>query len=77
MSVPVSTMDGFSAGSAKPLFEHPGLGGGISSTYDVSADGQRFVVVEDVESEEGEQAKPPSIHIVENWFEEFKDREQN
>ena len=25
---------------------------------------------------EGEQAKPPSIHIVENWFEEFKDRQE-
>jgi len=43
----------------------------------VSADGQRFVVVEDLESEDGEEAKPPSIHITENWFEEFKDREQN
>ena len=79
MSVAVSTTGGFSAGSAKPLFEHPGLGGGGggSSTYDVSADGQRFVVVEDVESEEGEEAKPPAIHVVENWFEEFKDREQD
>ena len=77
VSVAVSTTEGFSPGSAKPLFEHPGLDGLSSSSYDVSADGQRFVVVEDVESEEGEQAKPPSIHIVENWFEEFKDREQD
>ena len=77
ISVAVSTTQGFSAGSAKSLFEHPGLDAGGSSTFDVSADGQRFVVVEDVESEEGEQAKPPSIHIVENWFEEFKDREQD
>ena len=77
MSVAVSTTEGFSAGSAKPLFKHPGLGGISSSTYDVSADGQRFVVVEDLEADEGEQAKPPSIHIVENWFEEFKDREQD
>ena len=76
MSVAVSTTEGFSAGSVKPLFKHPGLGRGGSSTYDVSADGQRFVLVEDVESEEGEQAKPPSIHIVENWFEEFKDRQE-
>ena len=77
ISVAVSTTDGFSAGSAKPLFKHPGLGRGTSSTFDVSADGQRFVVVEDLESEDGEQARPPSIHIVENWFEEFKDREQD
>ena len=77
MAVAVSTTKGFSAGSAKPLFEHPGLVADLSSSYDVSADGQRFVVVEDLESEEGEEVKPPSIHIVENWFEEFKDREQN
>ena len=84
MAVAVSLADGFSAGSVKPLFEHTGLGfvhtglgGGTSSTLDVSADGQRFVVVEDLENEEGEEAKPPSIHIVENWFEEFKDREQD
>ena len=25
---------------------------------------------------EGEGAKQPSIHIVENWFEEFKDRQE-
>ena len=75
--VPVSTTEGFSAGSGQPLFHHPGLGGGGSSTYDVSADGQRFVVVEDLESEEGEEAKPPAIHVTENWFEEFKDREQD
>ncbi len=39
-------------------------------SYDVSADG-RFVLVDTVESEE---AKPPSIHVVENWYEEFRDR---
>ena len=76
MAVAVSTTEGLSAGSVEPLFEHSGLRG-ASSTYDVSPDGQRFVVVEDVESEEGKEAKPPSIHIVENWFEEFKDREQD
>ncbi len=35
----------------------------------VSADGQRFVVVEALESE---QTKPLSIHVVMNWFEEFR-----
>ena len=77
MSAAVSTTEGFAAGSVKPLFEHPGLGGGgSSSTFDVSVDGQRFVVVEDLESEEGEEAKPLSIHVTENWFEEFKDRQE-
>ena len=42
-------------------------------TYDVSGDG-RFVLVDTAESEE---AKPPSIHVVENWHEEFRDRDQD
>ncbi len=40
--------------------------------YDVSADGQRFVLVATVESEE---AKAPSIHVVQNWFAEFRGRQ--
>jgi hypothetical protein len=40
-------------------------------TYDVSADG-RFVLMD---SALGEDAKPPSIHVVENWFAEFRDRQ--
>jgi len=42
--------------------------------YDVSPDGQRFILVETVESEE---AKAPSIYVVQNWFAGFKDREQD
>ena len=72
MSVAVSTAAGFSAGAATPLFEHPGFYGTDSTTYDVAADGQRFVLVEDVESEE---AGAPSIHVIENWYEEFRERE--
>ena len=40
----------------------------------VSADGQRFVLVGTVETEDD---KPPSIHVVMNWYEEFRDREQD
>ncbi len=42
--------------------------------YDVAADGQRFVLTEAVESE---QPNAPSIHIVQNWYEEVRDREQD
>jgi len=38
--------------------------------YDVVADG-RFVIVEPVE---GDGEKTPSIHLVQNWFAEFKRR---
>ena len=38
-----------------------------------SADG-RFVTVDDAEDAE---AKPPTIHVVENWYEEFRNRERD
>ena len=37
--------------------------------YDVSADGQRLVVVQQV----GSETKPPGITVVENWLAEFED----
>jgi hypothetical protein len=39
--------------------------------YDVSHDGQRFLMVGPVAQEPGAQARPRII-IVENWFEELK-----
>ena len=73
IAVKVSTGDRFSVGSSRRLFRHPGLRGQIRR-YDVSADGQRFVVTEDVEDE---NAKPPAVHIIQNWYEEFRGREQD
>ena len=43
--------------------------------YDVSADGQRFILAEPVE--EGADAPAPSIRVVMNWYEEFRDRQQD
>ncbi len=59
MAVPVSTQPTFSHGDPFPLFK---LG---SESYDVSADGQRILVVEPAGT-----PKEPAIHIVENWYEE-------
>ena len=53
---------------ATRLFELPRF-----PEYGVSADGQRFVMVETLET--GEE-KPLSIRVVQNWYEEFRDREQ-
>ncbi len=73
MSVSVSTQNGFEAGSPKPLFRYAGFGVQAATSFDVSADGQRFLVIESV-GEDSE--KPQAIHVVENWYEEFRDREQ-
>ena len=40
--------------------------------YDVAADGRRFVLTEAVESE---QSNTLSIHVVQNWYEQFRARE--
>jgi Tol biopolymer transport system component len=69
MAVAVSTVPSFSLGPAKRLFEHPSFTANPVPQYDVSADGERFLVAEPV----GE----PAIRIVQNWFAEFKDREQD
>jgi hypothetical protein len=44
-----------------------------NATYDVTTDGQRFVVIEDIEPT-GLVSSP--IHIVQNWYDEFRDRDQ-
>jgi hypothetical protein len=50
VAVPVSTSPSFSLGTAKRLFEPPGINGyfKIPPQYDISADGQRFLVAEPV-----------------------------
>ncbi len=75
VAVSVSSGSSFSVGSATRLFEHPGLGLATNyAPYDVSADGQRFILAESVE--EGADAQP-SIRVVQNWFAEFRDRDQD
>jgi hypothetical protein len=43
-------------------------------TYDVSPNGQRFVMIKNATGEAGGDAAPPQINIVLNWFEELKTR---
>ena len=75
MVVSVSTEGAFTLGQPQHLFESSDLlqPGGVSPTYDVSADGQRFVMIAPVE---GDEAAPPAIRIVQNWYEEFRDRQR-
>ena len=76
VAVSVSSGPTFSVGSARRLFEHPGLPDSRGSLsypkYDVSTDGRQFVLHEPVDL--GEEAPKPSIRVVQNWFEEFRDR---
>ncbi len=75
MAVSVRTSGSFTVGPPEPLFDDPGLlnmGSNREPRYDVSADGQKFVLPEQLE---GEASKPPTIHVVQNWFAEFKDQQ--
>ena len=76
VAVAVSTRPSFSVGSVTRLFEHRALLTSLwpFARYDVSGDGQRFVLPVPVD-EEVEHAV--SIHIIQNWYEEFRDREQD
>ncbi len=72
MAVDIDAQPGFTAGKPRVLFEgryEPPPG--TSPNYDVSPDGQRFLMVKP--SEAGETA-PTQINVVLNWFEELKRR---
>ena len=70
IAVPLTTEPAFSAGSPKRLFRHAGLAwGNMSQQYDVSADGARFLVIEELEPE-----TPGVIRVVQNWYAEFRDQ---
>jgi len=70
ISVSISLQPSFSMGSRRKLFSTPELALTTGpQRYDVSADGKRFVTLEVVEPASNE------LRIVQNWYEEFRDRE--
>ena len=73
-AVPVQTSPTFSAGNPKKVFEARYLVPNNARTYDVSADGQRFLMIKSVAEARDAGAPPPSIVVVLNWFEELKQR---
>jgi Tol biopolymer transport system component len=77
MSVPVQTTGlAFSAGNPVKLLEgRYYVGAPPNRAYDVSPDGQRFLMIKDsATSDQTQNAAPPSLVVVLNWFEELKTR---
>ncbi len=71
MAVPVATGSTFTYGNATKLFDWPTIGvAGQFRTYDVSRDGQRFLMVK--EAGDRKDAPSPTITVVLNWVEELK-----
>ena len=72
MEVDIATQPGFAAGKPRMLFEGPYELPPIPiANYDVSPDGQRFLMLKPSESV---GAAPTQINVVLNWFEELKRR---
>jgi serine/threonine-protein kinase len=71
-SVPVQMTDSaFNAGKPTKLFENPYFGANNVRTYDVSSDGQRFLMIKFGERTADSSA---GIVVVLNWTEELKQR---
>jgi Tol biopolymer transport system component len=72
MAVEITTKTGFTAGKPRVLFEGEYLPTPLHfPNYDVSQDGQRFLMLKPIEQE---AAAPTQINVVLNWFEELKQR---
>ena len=68
LAVSTTTEGDFRAGKPTLLFEGSfQTRAGSTTNYDVSADGQEFVMIRSEES-----PAPPQIHVVLNWFDELK-----
>jgi serine/threonine protein kinase/Tol biopolymer transport system component len=71
MAVEITTQPSFSAGNSKAVVEGPYQPTPATLTnYDVSHDGQRFLMLKPSEQE----AAPTQINVVLNWFEELKQK---
>jgi Tol biopolymer transport system component/predicted Ser/Thr protein kinase len=70
MAVEVATQPNFTVGKPRVLFEGPYAPSPATfPNYDVSSDGQRFLMLKPTEQTE---AGPTQINVVLNWFEELK-----
>jgi hypothetical protein len=72
MDVDITTQPGFAAGKPRMLFEGPYEPPPVPIVnYDVSPDGQRFLMLKPAEQTQGALTQ---INVVLNWFEELKRR---
>ena len=68
IAVQIETDPSFTQGNPEVMFEGDYLLANGGPNYDVSPDGERFLMIKQVEN----SAVTPQIIIVENWFTELK-----
>lgn len=78
MTVAVSGSPTFSAGTATKLFDAPSVlldgrttGSSSVRTYDISRDGQQFLMIKNSQAQ-ADESQAPTIVVVQNWGEEVK-----
>ena len=69
MAVDITTEPTFRAGTRRMLFERPNYVSGTRADYDISPDGQRFLMLK---ASEQQEVALTQIHVVLNWFEELR-----
>ncbi len=74
MAASVTESGAISIGTPDDLFAERTISStGTQPAFDVTEDGERFVLVETFRPNDD---APQVVHIVENWFEEFRERER-
>jgi len=73
MAVPIQTTPTFSHGQPTKLFAGRYSTSLPSRTFDVSADGQRFLMIRDAQTSESGASEASAILIL-DWFEELRQR---
>ena len=69
-AVPVDTQGGFRVGTPEPLIQQPYFVGGLGRNYDVSPDGERFLMITMADSTE--RSENNEVVLVQNWGQELK-----
>ncbi len=72
MAVPIRMDPSFTPGTPEVLFEGDYIAG-QGRSYDVARDGQRFLMIKAGDPSD-ESSSAPELIIVENWFEELKEK---
>ena len=77
MAVQVEADASLSLGAPSVLFRGPYYEGdseSIARTFDLSPDGERFLMIKGVDESGTEDASPRRINVVVNWFQELEER---
>ena len=75
MEVPVELGESFRvAGTPDVVVQGDYVAPNAGRNYDVSADGQRFLMIRNAASDDEASPQKPQINVVLNWFTELRER---